>query len=49
MSTIRAKERDAILQSLRIRTGALTWADAVQGLASGLFAQARLLPTTMDA
>jgi len=39
----------AILQSLGIRTGALTWADAVQGLASGAFAQARLLPTTMDA
>lgn len=39
----------AILQSVGIGGGELTWADAVQGLASGLFAQARLLPTTMDA
>jgi hypothetical protein len=38
----------AILQALGIRTGTLTWADAVQGLASGAFVQARLLPTTMD-
>lgn len=38
----------AILQGVGIRSGDLTWADAVQGLAAGVFAQARLLPTTMD-
>ncbi len=36
----------AILQGLGIRTGELTWPDAVQGLANGAFVQARLLPPT---
>lgn len=38
----------AILHGVGIRSGELTWGEAVQGLAGGVFDQARLLPTTME-